>query len=475
MKINLAGYNVDRDMLGHQDQHELVTPETISAAYARISRAPEPVDELRAKAAEDVKAARKSNEKIVFGYGHNSVAEHAVLNFDIIDVSRLAIEFIEHSRLASYTEKSQRYVTFAKEKEEFVIPKEIRKHGLVEPFKSLMRAQCEAYHAILALIKDQERPQGGSPQEDARYVTSLAVTGQLGMTVNARVLEQMIRRLASVQLEEAHDIASALFMKGNEAVPSLLKHMQPEPLRYAMPNELETALAMVVAPAETPHDPFSIRYGTSPSWDGVDHDALLLATLSFQQSRAPIEACNAVTQAMPDDTLKFFFKHILEHMDVYSAAPRAFELIDFAFQLVVSASCFAQLKRHRMATLLPQSYDPNLGFTVPQSIQQCPEALRIFFDIMRKSIETHELLLEVNPLVASYALTQAHRRRVLFKLNLREVYAFSRLRQDCHAQWEIRAMADEIVEYVKRECPLAGALLCGKDTFEEVQKALASE
>ena len=43
------------------------------------------------------------------GYGHASVAEHAVLHLALENVSRLAIETIEGNRLASYTEKSTRY------------------------------------------------------------------------------------------------------------------------------------------------------------------------------------------------------------------------------------------------------------------------------------------------------------------------------------------------------------------------------
>ena len=51
--------------------------------------------------------------------GHHSVAEHAVFNFDVIGISRLAMEELEKFRLCSYTEKSQRYITLDKD---FVLP-----------------------------------------------------------------------------------------------------------------------------------------------------------------------------------------------------------------------------------------------------------------------------------------------------------------------------------------------------------------
>ena len=41
--------------------------------------------------------------------------------------------------------------------------------------------------------------------------------------------------------------------------------------------------------------------------------------------------------------------------------PREFEMADITFQAVVSAANFAQLKRHRLATLMAGDYAPELG------------------------------------------------------------------------------------------------------------------
>jgi thymidylate synthase ThyX len=83
------------------------SPETIAVAFAKTSRSPKPFDEIAAEL-NDERSAR-FHEKWVVGYGHASVAEHAVLHLALENVSRLAIESIEGNRLASYTEKSTRY------------------------------------------------------------------------------------------------------------------------------------------------------------------------------------------------------------------------------------------------------------------------------------------------------------------------------------------------------------------------------
>ena len=73
-----------------------------------------------------MEGARQSNRNIIFKMGYHLVAEHVVFNFDVIGVSRLAMEEIERFRLCSYTEKSQRYVKLA---DDFVIPDEVKQAG----------------------------------------------------------------------------------------------------------------------------------------------------------------------------------------------------------------------------------------------------------------------------------------------------------------------------------------------------------
>ena len=154
MRVILAGYNVDSAVLDELKKNsparEDVTPETLSASYARISRDPRPVDELRAAARAEVDRTRRSNQSIIFKMGHHSVAEHAVFNFDIIGVSRLAIEEIERFRLMSFTEKSQRYITLG---EDFVVPDEVKRAGREALFVRTVKAQNALYHRLYARLK----------------------------------------------------------------------------------------------------------------------------------------------------------------------------------------------------------------------------------------------------------------------------------------------------------------------------------
>ena len=57
-------------------------------------------------------------------------------------------------------------------------------------------------------------------------------------------------------------------------------------------------------------------------------------------------------------------------MEFYDFPLREFEYVSLTYDLAVSGTCFAQIKRHRMATLTAQKYNPVLGVTVPPSIEE---------------------------------------------------------------------------------------------------------
>ena len=178
MRVILAGYNVDSAVLDELKKNspprEDVTPETLSASYARISRDPRPVDELRAAARAEVDRTRRSNQSIIFKMGHHSVAEHAVFNFDIIGVSRLAIEEIERFRLMSFTEKSQRYITLG---EDFVVPDEVRRAGREALFVGTVKAQNALYHRLYARLKPLRLRQASPRPRPTRGTTPSSTAG----------------------------------------------------------------------------------------------------------------------------------------------------------------------------------------------------------------------------------------------------------------------------------------------------------
>jgi hypothetical protein len=71
---------------------------------------------------------------------------------------------------------------------------------------------------------------------------------------------------------------------------------------------------------------------------------------------------------------------------------------------------------------------------------------------------------------AEYVLTNAHCKRVLWKTNARELYHFSRLREDATAQWDIRRVASEMTRRAVAKMPMTLLLIGGKDAYPDVYR-----
>lgn len=481
MRILLAGYNIDSTVIdelkAQAPLRDDVTPETLSAAYARISRDPRSVDELRAVARAEVGKARRSNRNIIFKMGHHSVAEHAVFNFDVIGISRLAIEEIEKFRLCSYTEKSQRYI---KLEDDHIIPDEIEQAGLSGEFGTLLRAQNTLYnvlyerlrpyffdkHPDLASNPKQHFLLDGWAKEDARYVLSLATLGQLGMTLNARSLEHMIRRLASHPLAEIQEFNRQIYQLAKDAAPSIILFTESNEFDALTYGELRVQAEEVLSPSPNPRDEPVGLVGYTP-----DADERLIAALMHSASTEAYEACLSAARSLSPERKKELMKAALGRMEFYDSVLREFEHVDLTFELTVSATCFAQLKRHRMSTLTSQSYDPARGVVVPPSIEEVG-ARDEFMAVVGETEAFFERLRGRMDRGAEYALANAHRKRVLWKTNAREFYHFSRLREDATAQWDIRQVASEMSRRVAEVMPLTMLLIGGKDAFPDVYRGV---
>ncbi len=473
MKILLAGYNIDYDLIRElKDQcvyGQDLTPETISAAYARISRSPKAVDELRRDARAEVDKARKSNRNIVFDMGHSSVAEHAVFNIDVIGVSRLLVEEIEKFRLCSYTEKSQRYVLFDKD---FVVPEEIRKAELTGVFTETVEMQNDFYSRLyeelrpyvfeqnkaLAVDPANKSMLEGWAKEDARYAISLSTETQLGMTLNARNLELMLRRLSALPLAEARLYSEKLYDVTRDIAPSLIRYTEATDYDRLTRSDLRAIGQRLDRPKAGPATAVRLISATR------DADTQAAASLLFSTSGLDYSQCMRQAKKMSTRERKSLFKAAFKHLQPYDAVLRELENVDLHFELVMSASCFAQLKRHRMATIMTQGYDPALGVTVPHALRAIGRQ-KDFQNLMRKTNRVYDLIKQKNPEAAAYVLTNAHRKRVFMKLNARELYHVARLRVDAHAQWDIRVLAEKMLRQARPVMPLTLMAACGKDGF----------
>ena len=453
VKITLAGYNLDANIIDgfkYLSPNSIFTPETISAAYARISRSEKTIDELRYESIKDVESARRSTENIVFGYNHHSVAEHAVFNFDICDVSRLASEYIQKHRLISCTEKSQRYTAA---NGGYVLPEEFNVDLKIRNIcQNLIIEQFETYYQILdkllVYFKDKYPDKKYKEidfmaKEDARYILPLCATSQFGLTLNARNLEHLILTLYSSNILELRQIADCLLNSSRKITPSLIRYIDPTPyVKYA---KVEVQSYLDEYKLINKEHKLSLDLVSLISCDNLD---LLVASIIYSLGYGNYNYCEKITKSLSKIETEQLLRIATKDMGIHDSLMREYELVDLIFEIIISAAGYGQLKRHRMTTQIVNEYDIYLGVTVPESIQN--SCFDIYNEIIKK---TNRIYLEINKKlpnhICSYILTNSHRRRVLLKTNLREMYHIAKLRTKPEAQWDIRQITNKMIGLIK--------------------------
>lgn len=171
----------------------------------------------------------------------------------------------------------------------------------------------------------------------------------------------------------------------------------------------------------------------------------------------------ANTGVFPD----FVVQRINEgHESILEHASATFEISG------ISRACSHQLVRHRIASYSQESQrhvdmsDPEL--VVPKDIDESPEALLIWDDLMAHVIDAYSALqdLGIKKEDARFVLPNATATRIVVTMNFRELRHFFSLRLSPQAQWEIRGVAAEMVRLMAEEAP---------DVFMDFSMALKSE
>ena len=147
--------------------------------------------------------------------GHQSPLEHCTFTFGIEGVSRVLSHQLVRHRIASYSQKSQRYVK--EERFEYITPPTI-----VESLADLI-----AYDDLMEHIQNiyDNLIQNGIPSEDARFILPNACETKLIMTMNIRSLLHFFEERCCNRAQwEIRQMADTMLGLCKEIAPNLFRH-----------------------------------------------------------------------------------------------------------------------------------------------------------------------------------------------------------------------------------------------------------
>ncbi len=437
-------------------------PEVVAVAFAKTSRSPKAFDEIARELTDEGSA--KFHEKWVVGYGHASVAEHAVLSIAIENVSRFATEAIESNRLASYTEKSSRYQVFSPD--DYYVPEEIAASSLAGEYRETTRWLFDNYLRVQNRLDAFLRESGRLPRRDgesergyavrvrayaldrARFLLPISALANVGMTANARVLEHAIRKMLSDELGEVRRIGETLKEVCREAVPTLVKYAEYNPYLAETRKALDSAMAAIGSPSEARSEENYTRILDHPD----DPETVLAAAILYSHGDVPYETLRGRVAALPGERKEAIIEEALRRLDRFDIPIREMEHLNYTFECLVDQGAYLDLKRHRMCTQSVQPPTIRHGFLTPELIDDAG-ARDDYLAGIERAEAGYERFSNDFPNEARYFVLNAHRRRMLWTLNLREIMHVVKLRSGPGGHFTYRRVAQQMHREIERVHP----------------------
>jgi thymidylate synthase ThyX len=404
-------------------------------------------------------------QRVLVGYGDDSVAELAGAHLAVERVSTLAAKALEDSRIGiSPLEKSTRYVRFDRPGPDgrylYYRGPELG-HRLYQPaMEELFRAYSELVEPLTEGVREAyprepaetERAWKSATRAKAldllRGLLPASALTNLGLYGNGRAFEYLVTKTWASDLPECRQLALDMHAELAKVLPAFVRralddrHGSPSAARLALGRRKVAALAparrgepagvqvrlvdyerdaerKVVAAALFPHADLPLSELTA---SGVSVESALRALMGYRGNR----------------------RH---------RAPRALEHVYYTFEIVANFGAYRDLQRHRMLTQDRQLLGTSLGYDVPPELEAYGMRDR-FIRSLELAAHAHQLLEPaVGPVLAQYAVPLAFRLRWYFRVNLREVYHLCELRTAPQGHPDYRHLAQEMFRRVREVHP----------------------
>jgi thymidylate synthase ThyX len=412
-----------------------------------------------------MRRAEELYEKVFFEYGDDSVAQLGGVHLACEQASNLLTKVLEWGRLMAYLEQSTRYIAY-----DARLGGRFRYHRdpavLTSRFGTRyvgdMDRLFDAYSLLLQLVTDHVRatvPRDAGDSDfiyrqatrakalDAvRGVLPAASLSNVGIYGTGQGYEALLLRMRAHQLPEAREYADLMLHELRKVVPSFLKRVDIPGRGGAWSDYLadtrdDTAYHVHRLFGEVPVE-------SAPPVTLVDFDPdaedKLLAAICYPHSALPeVQLMDRVRALSTDDRVALIRAYVGDRENRRHKPGRAFERIDYRFDVLSDYGAFRDLQRHRMLTIEWQPLTPYHGYQRPELIDEAGHR-HVFDEAMDRSAALYEALAPELPDQAPYAVSMAYRVRYAMQFNAREAIHLLELRSSAQGHPAYRRVALEM-------------------------------
>ena len=398
-----------------------------------------------------IRKAQNFYDRILDGYGDDSIGELGGTHIAIENVSMLAAKLLEDSRIGgSPLEKSTRYVYFdQKVNGEYLFYRE--PVLMTSAYRDLYVNTCnmlfDTYSKLippLTAIIDEKMPKDPTISK-AAYTAALrakvldclrgllpaGTLTNMGVYGNGRFFEQLIHKLHVSNLVEMQDIGKRMHEEISKVMPSFVRRSDISHYTHkavSVFDETMRAELSAVAERNIVHEEFS--EGPGVKLVGSDPDAVykVAAALLYAEGKNSLSALYRHCKRLPEEELA----RILDagcgaRENRRQKSPRALEHANFTFEILADFGVYRDLHRHRMLTQERQLLSCDHGFYIPTEIVGTTMEDE-YVAAMEKAKSVYDAIAVELPEEAQYMVPMAYNIRWYFHLNLRALQWLCELR-----------------------------------------------
>src|SRR4051794_7031254 len=440
-------------------------PEVVKGAlFARYSRSPKSLRRLfldefvgdldltgdvGVDATVGVRRAEQLYERVFVEYGDDSVAQLGGVHLACEQASNLLTKVLEWGRLMSYLEQSTRYVAYDARlggRYRYHRDPTVLTSGLGTRYVGDLDRLFDAYALLVAKVADHVRATVAKQPTDsdfvyrqatrakaldaARGVLPAATVSNVGIYGTGQAYEQLLLRMRGHALPEARAYAELMLHELRKVIPSFLHRVDQPERGGAWTNYLERTkadTADVVAALFGGEEPQDNPEGVLTDWD-PDAEDKLLAAIAYSYVDLPEHQLLARVRSLgTDERLALARAYVGQRENRRHKPGRAFERVDYRFDVLSDYGAFRDLQRHRMLTIEWQPLTPHHGFVRPELIDAAGGGAE-FDAAMERSALLYEAMASSFPEQARYAVAMAYRVRYVMQFNAREAMHLLELR-----------------------------------------------
>lgn len=423
-----------------------------------------------------IKKAQNFYDRILDGYGDDSIGELGGAHLAIENISMLAAKRIEDCRIGgSPLEKSTRYIYFdQKVQGEYLYYRE--PILMTSAYRDIYIETCnhlfETYSQLIAPLTEQIGAgfPRGPKMSKAAYTAALrakvldclrgllpaGTLTNMGVYGNGRFFEQMLHKLHCDNLAELQETARRGHEELSKVIPSFVRRSETSHRHHQGYASFYESMGAELKLLASQHGEVPGRV-TEPGVRLVSYDpesvSKVLSAMLYPHMNVGLKEMEEYCRQLPEEEVN----RILDagcgaRENRRHKSPRALEHAEFTFEVIGDFGAFRDLHRHRLLTQERQLLSCDYGYYIPQELVGT-EMEGPYREALQKAKEVYDAISCELPEEAQYVVPMAYNIRWYFHVNLRALQWLCELRSQPQGHTSYRYIAQGMAREVCRVFP----------------------